>query len=183
MTIIMTRKRKKEERKKPGPKLSFSNQFLYQIKLLAMLGATNKQIALFFAKDPTTIENYIQKYPEFRDARKQGGMVADLKVVQSLFKRATGYDFVEQQLVMVLGQPVKVKVKKHIIPDVKAIMLWLTNRQRALWTNSSQVRVSGEVSHKHYNVEDIPVEKLSKKSQELLFEIGKEQLTNGVRDN
>lgn len=179
----MTRKDKQTRRKKPGPKREFSEAMLAQVELLAKLGASNKQLSVFFDKDVTTIDNWIKYCPEFREARKRGGMYADLKVVESLYKRATGYDFIEEEIRQVGGRLMKIKKKVHIVPDVKAITVWLTNRQRELWANTKAIEHSGSINHIHNRLEDIPIEQLSPGAQELLFEITNQQLTDGTRSN
>ncbi len=184
----MVRKRKtvQKQHKKPGPKIQFSKAQLEQVELLAKLGATNNQLAEFFNKNHSTIDNWIKKSKEFRKARKKGGMVADLKVIQCMFKRATGYDYTEEQIVMVNGNVKKVKVKKHAIPSEKSILAWLTNRQRLLWTNSyANISVShkGNIEHTHKKVEELHMKELSKEAQDLIFEISQQQLIDGNRDN
>ena len=173
--------------KKPGPKRVFSKEQLKHVELISKLGATNDQLAEFFGVVPDTIQDWLSKHKDFKKARKRGGIMADLKVVQALYKRATGYDFYEKEMKVVMGQLKTFKVKKHVIPDVKAIIHWLRNRQRELWTVARDLNIahehSGKVEHIHESLKDIPTEELSPEARDVLFEITKKQLTEGTRDN
>lgn len=184
--MVRTRKKIKLLGKKPGPKVEFSKAKLEQVELLAKLGATNNQLAEFFDKNSSTIDSWIKNNKEFRKARKKGGMVADLKVIQCMFKRATGYDYTEEQVLIINGKIKKVKVKKHAIPSEKSILAWLTNRQRLLWTNSYanlNVNYKGSIEHTHKTVKELQLNDLSKEAQDLIFEISQQQVLDGNRDN
>lgn len=60
--------------------------------------------------------------------------VSNLSVEEALLQRATGYDYWEETHELVEGQLVLTKkVKKHVPPDVKAIMHYLYNRLPNRW--------------------------------------------------
>lgn len=55
-------------------------------------------------------------------------------VEESLLKRATGYNYMEETYELVEGELIKVKeISKHVPPDVKAILAWLYNRLPNRW--------------------------------------------------
>lgn len=181
----------------PGAKGAFKQEYLQQAELLSKLGATLQQIALFFNKHPDTITKWIKKKPEFREAIKRGGIVADMKAVDSLFKRVTGFTYEEIEVNESFmktpdGKKTDTKVVntkrtlKYVIPDVKAIQYWLGNRQREAWTNVNRLEASinhtGQVNHVH-EYEKIDIEKLTPAAQELVFEVAMNQLELGKRDN
>lgn len=178
---------KSEGKSKPGPKLCFTSSMLKKVTMLAKLGATDKMLAEFFDKDVSTIERWVQVYPKFREARKKGGMVADMKVVASFFQRAVGYDYTEQQIVQCKGVPVAIDVRKHVIPDVKACQIWMVNRQKEFWANNTtkNIQVQGNINHNHHDVKDIPdINSLSKQARKIVFEISQKQLAlSGTSDN
>jgi hypothetical protein len=60
-----------------------------------LLGATNETLAEFFGVSSTTIKKWIKKYPGFRESIRQGTVVADMKVAESLYKRAIGYTYAQ----------------------------------------------------------------------------------------
>ena len=60
--------------------------------------------------------------------------VSNLSVEEALLQRATGYDYWEETYELVEGQLVLTKkTKKHMPPDVKAIMHYLYNRLPNRW--------------------------------------------------
>jgi hypothetical protein len=168
---------------KRGPKVKFSDEQIKATEMLAKLGATNAQLSTYFNVDISTIVRWIQKYKIFRDARKRGGMDADMKVVDALFQRATGYDYDEQELKFINNQWTTVQVRKHVPPDAKLIVFWLSKRQREQWAITKQVEVGGTVTHQHKGIEDLDTSVLTKKTQKMLYEIANEQLAEGGRDN
>jgi len=62
---------------------------------LALLGATDKEMASIYEVEEKTINNWKKEFPEFLQALKDGKDEADSKVAKSLYKRALGYDFEE----------------------------------------------------------------------------------------
>lgn len=76
-------------------------------------------------------------YKESEDLRKACAMakdVADYTVEDALYRRAVGYDYWEEIWELVEGEVIMTKkVKKHLPPDVKAIMAWLYNRMPNQW--------------------------------------------------
>lgn len=76
-------------------------------------------------------------YRESDDLRKAcavGKEVADLTVEEALYRRAVGYDYWEETWELVEGELVMTKkFKKHLPPDVKAILHWLFNRLPGMW--------------------------------------------------
>jgi hypothetical protein len=185
----VTRRRKPGQPRKTGPKRVFTNEQLDNLELLAKLGATNGQIASFFDVKENLIDYWLKHHKDFAEARRKGGLEADMKVVQSLYKRALGYSYEEVEFIRAKGKEdfVTKITKKQLAPDVKAIIHWLGARQRENWTLSTQFHMnhnhSGKVEHMHNRLEDIPIHELSKATQDMLFEVGVKQMSNGDRDN
>jgi hypothetical protein len=171
---------------KTGPQRVFTFKQLEHVRLLSMLAATDKQIAQFFGVDVSSVEKWMQNYPTFYDARKQGGMFADMQVAQSLFKRAIGYEFQEQEFTSIrdkkTGEDTPYQhvrtVVKHIQPDVKAAIHWLRVRQRENWSVVDEQRVNhtGKIEHTHRALKEIAVDELPKEAQEMVFELTQKQL-------
>lgn len=181
----MTRKRKPGQTRKTGPKTVFTNKQLENVTLLTKLSATNDQMATFFGVTTDTIKNW-EKHKDFKDAKVSGGLGADMKVAASLFKRAIGFEYEEVESIRTAtGDYITKITKKTVLPDTKAQIHWLRNRQRENWTVEQNMNhnLSGKIEHIHNRLEDIPVHELSKNAQDALFEITQKQLSNGNRDN
>lgn len=108
------------------------------IEKLALLGATNAEIADFFDITESQLTGAFDKYHELVMARRRGGMTADARVTQSLFKRALGYNIREEKAFSYMGDVEVVKVLKHIPSDVNAAKFWLKNRQREKWREAPE---------------------------------------------
>lgn len=132
-----------EERKEGRPP-EFKVEYIFLVKKLAMLktGLTNEEIAEFFDKSVATIARWKKDYPEFREAIRDGGVIADMNVADSLYASATGYTF-EQEMWTGSGENRKVITRKVRVPgDVTAQRLWLFNRQRDRWADRKDVSLS-----------------------------------------
>lgn len=113
---------------------------------LALLGATESQMADFFEVVQSTITLWKTEHPEFSASIKAGKIDADATIAQSLFKRAKGYKYEERtfeettitsvneagELNIQPATLIKI-VKKQQAPDTAAAIIWLKNRQSLLW--------------------------------------------------
>lgn len=168
----------------PGRKSKFLPDMLYEVEMLARLGARNEDIANFYRVNLTTVEGWLRDNPEFYEAKKRGGMEADSKVSDSLWKNATGYQYTKTE--KVFDSEGNLSATKETLMDVRgdttAQIFWLTNRQPDYWKHMNRIvhEHSGDVRHAHYhNIQDIPVEELSPQTQKMLFEVNMKQLARG----
>jgi len=72
------------------------------------------------------------EYEDFSTAVRVGKQIADQRVEQALFERATGYDYDFD-----LGHGKS--VVRHLPPDVAAIKVWLFNRRPDRWKERVEV--------------------------------------------
>lgn len=157
----------------------FTGEELVQVEVLSKLGATTQQLAMFFQVDMSTVDVWIQRNKDFQMARQRGGIEADMKVAECLFKRAVGFHYEEvEELINPSTGQVRLlkKTKKFVVPDTKAQIQWLKVRQREVWTLPELHLHGGKVEHLHRRLQDIPVEGLSKGAKEYLFEITQKQI-------
>ncbi|PIT61650.1 terminase [Snodgrassella alvi] len=117
----------------------YRQEYAEQARKLCLLGFTDKQLAVFFGVNESTINRWKQKYPEFCKSIKSGKVIADAQVVESLFNRATGIEVTEVEVRDDGKKKVKRVTKKHIPPDPTAQIFWLKNRQPELWREKSTV--------------------------------------------
>ena len=125
---------------------------------LAIRGATDQEIAEAFKVSRRTIIRWTkttndkgeEALTSFGEALRTGKNVADAQVEKRLYERCLGYDYEEEQKVIEVNKDGSSKigqirtVKKHVPPDVMAIMYWLNNRSRKTgeWTQKQEVNVS-----------------------------------------
>jgi hypothetical protein len=168
----------------PGRKSKLFPEMIHEIEHLARLGAINKDIAEFYRVDITTVENWFRDNPEIYNAKKRGGIMADVTVADSMFKNATGYDYIKtEETYNGEGKLInKREIFTHVTGDTTAQIFWLSNRQPEYWkhVNRIQHEHSGDIKHSHYHkIQDIPIDELSEGTQKMLFEVGMKQLKNG----
>ena len=78
--------------------------------------------------------HWLKESEDLRKAVETSKEVADMSVEEALYKRAVGYDYWEEQYELIEGELRLVKRwKKHVPPDVKAILHWLYNRMPGSW--------------------------------------------------
>lgn len=99
----------------------------------AKMGMTDKQLAMLFDVSVGTIHNWKKKNPEFLEALNEGKLIADAKVVRSLYERATGYSHPEEKLFQFDGEVIRADTTKHYAPDPISAIFWLKNRRPGEW--------------------------------------------------
>jgi hypothetical protein len=131
---------------KRGRPTDFKPEYAEQVERLCKLkiGATDEDIAEFFDKAVSTISLWKRKHPEFSEALARGKTLADMAVADSLFRRANGFEWDEDQAIKVKeviygenGKRLKeterveiVRVHRVVPADTNACMAWLSNRQK-----------------------------------------------------
>lgn len=118
-------------------------------KAMARMGAIDEEVADELQVSVREVYRWKVAYPEFCQALKIGKEVADARVVDSLYKRAIGYEYEEvHDLVRdsVDGEVTEHKVvKKHMPPDVTACIYWTKNRMDE-WQDVRNIKVSGSLT-------------------------------------
>lgn len=113
-----------------------------QVRKLCAKGFTRPEVADFLGINVRTLDECRALHPEFDAAMALGKDSADDRVEQSLYMRATGFTYVEEQLIVVAGKLRRETVTKYVIPDTKACATWLGARRRQEW--SQRLELTGE---------------------------------------
>jgi uncharacterized protein YjcR len=128
---------------------------------VALLGATEKDLAHVFGVSENTIRYWKKEIPAFGDALKKGMERADAKIARSLYHRAKGYSHPDVHITSYQGVVTVTDITKHYPPDVGAIKFWLTNRQKDKWSDTSKVETNTNVNfHSDIKLSDISTEEL-----------------------
>lgn len=109
-------------------------------KTMAALGSTDLELSQAFDVSVRTIHRWKIEHPEFREALRQGKDIIDDKVEESLLKRATGYSFDSEKVMVVDKELQRVQTLEHVPPDPKAAMFWLQNRRPGLWRATHHIK-------------------------------------------
>jgi len=118
------------------------------IILLYEKGCIDAEVAKAIGICEKTLNNYKNEHPEFLQPIKEAKEIENNKVIDSLLKRAHGFEYTEEHQEgikqdeydkdgKVIGFkviPSKVKkIKKMFPPETAACIFWLCNRDRANW--------------------------------------------------
>ena len=110
---------------------------------LAEQGLINMEIAKGLGISSTVLYEWMKEYPTFTESIKRGKSLSDQKVVESLYKRATGFTFTETKRVDD-GNSVRIEsVVKCVPPDTTACIYWTKNRMGQEWRDKRVEEVSG----------------------------------------
>lgn len=125
-----------------GRPTAYKPEFVAQAKKLAKAGFTDMQMADFFEVSRATFYNWTAEHKDFLDAIKMQKEGPDECVTRSLYHRARGYEWTEQQSVKVKGEDgiervEVVPVRRHVPPDSTAAIFWLKNRRG--WRDRQEV--------------------------------------------
>ena len=123
-----------------GRPTSWDDRNIAIANTLATLGATDLEIAQAFEVSIRTIHRWKLEHPDFREALEMGKDAADRKVEDSLFKRATGYSYDSEKIVVIEGEVHRAEIIEHVPPDVKAGMWWLQNRKPSTWRDVKHIK-------------------------------------------
>lgn len=78
--------------------------------------------------------HWLKESDDLKKALETSKEVANLSVEEALYRRAVGYDYWEEIWELVEGEMTMTKkYKKHLPPDVKAILHWLWSRLPSQW--------------------------------------------------
>lgn len=116
---------------------------LEQVRAIAMRGINEDQMSELFDINRRQIGTWKKQYPLFKEALEDGYTDADAAVLSALYQSAVGYTHDEEKLFFWDGDVTRAPTVKHYKPDVTAIKLWLTNRQRDNWKDRQHTAVSG----------------------------------------
>lgn len=112
-----------------------SEENLLKLEAWARDGLTEADIANNIGISTVTLWDWKNKHPNILNALKKGKEVADIRVENALYKRAVGYDTVEEKTILNSDGSIAQTIKqiKHIAPDTTAQIFWLKNRRPELW--------------------------------------------------
>lgn len=125
---------------------------LLLIEAWARDGLTVDQISENLGIASGTLYEYQKQYPELIEALKNGREVIDAMVENALLKAALGYNYTEEELNKITGDPIELRKVAH--PNTTALIFWLKNRKPKEWRDKQELEHSGEAGVRIIN--DIP---------------------------
>lgn len=126
---------------KAGPRAVFAPDHLDIVRMIAMRGADDAEMARNFGVDTDTFAAWRELYTDFDNAIQKGRSKADQEVVVSLYRKATGYEY-EEEVAVGGKEPEVMKVKRYAHPDFNSIQYWMNNRVEG-WGTKSRAELTG----------------------------------------
>lgn len=123
----------------PGRPSEYRDEYAEQARKLCLLGATDADLADFFAVSDRTIYRWQIKHSEFCQALKAGKVEADERVERSLYHKAVGYTFDSEKVFQHQGAIVRAETREHVPPDTTAAIFWLKNRRPTEWRDKASI--------------------------------------------
>ncbi len=121
----------------------FLPDHLDQVRAIAMRGISEDMMSELFDISKRQMNLWKKQFPTFKEALEGGYTDADAAVLSALYQRAVGYQHDEEKIMQWDGEIIRADTVKHYAPDVPAIKLWLTNRQREHWKDRQHSSHSG----------------------------------------
>lgn len=123
---------------------AYRDEYARQAYHLALLGATDVDLAAAFDVDVSTVERWKNRHAAFRGALKKGKAQADANVAKSLYRRALGYSHKAVKIVADArtGAEHIVDYVERYPPDTVAAIFWLKNRRPDLWRDKQSHEIT-----------------------------------------
>lgn len=158
-TLRKPRKSPKATARTPkGRPTKYLLEFDQRALKMCLLGYTDEQLADYFEISVATLNNWKKQYPSFLASIRAGKSEADGDVASAMFKSANGFSYdettYERQFQEIDGLSEKEEsdiklevwkkkvVTKFVVPDTRAGMFWLKNRQPKAWRDKIDATVT-----------------------------------------
>lgn len=119
---------------------TFQQEYIELAYRLALVGLTDEAMLTVFETSVGTFNRWKHMFPEFNLALRKGRIIADTEVVMSLRDKALGYDKKAYVITNHRGVVTKTPYTKHYPAETTAIIYWLKNRQRGLWSDLKHIQ-------------------------------------------
>ena len=111
---------------------------LMLIECWARDGFTNADISEKMGIGESTFSKWVSKYPELKEALRNGRELVDYKVENALLKSALGYKTTESKVTLIMRDGVVVEereetTEREVAPNTTAAQVWLYNRLPKKW--------------------------------------------------
>lgn len=112
------------------------------VYLLALLGATDNEVASALNVSVSTISMYKRDNKEFLEAYNKGKVMADMKVASAFFMNTQDRCVDVEEVHVHKGNVTKTTRKQFIQGDKWAQAHWLARRRRGDWTDTQKIEIN-----------------------------------------
>lgn len=142
---------------KGGRPSEYKPEYVEMVGKLSSLGWTDLEMAEFFGICERTFYVWQATHQEFMQAIKMGKDAPDDRTERSLYHRANGFEWFEEQAIKVkevkydksgkkaseIERVELVKVRRRVPPDPTSAIFWLKNRRKDVWRDKQEHELSG----------------------------------------
>jgi hypothetical protein len=132
------------KKRKTKPEVSVD---IEKIEKLAGYGLSDEAIADVLGVTLLQFSAAKKNYKSLTDALRRGANKADTNVIETLYRKATGYEHEEVELVKFQGKVRSHPITKYYPAELNAVIFWLKNRQYHNW--KEKVNEKAELSEEH----------------------------------
>jgi hypothetical protein len=152
----------------PGRPTKYQASHATQAFKLALLGATDEEIANCWGISIPTFYLWLKKHPPLSKALRKGKEDADANVAHSLYKKANGYDRRTFKVFKDKDGVTEVPFTEHVPPDTASAIFWLKNRQRGKWRDKHELEHTGADGGPIQNSQVVAIADLAPEQREQL---------------
>ncbi len=130
-----------------GAPTEYKERYARDAKALCLLGAKDAELANHMGIDIQTLYDWREKHSSFAQAIKDGRVIGDAHVAESLYHRAIGACHKATKIFLPPGsrEPVYATYTEELPPDTAAAFIWLKNRRPQDWRDKKELDITGSV--------------------------------------
>jgi hypothetical protein len=151
----VTKRKDPKRKKKTGRKSAYKPAYNAIAGAMTALGATDREVAQALQVSEQTLNTWKHKHPAFLESLKLGKESSDKRVEVSLYRRANGYSFDAEKVIVVEGKIKHVPYVEHVPPDTTACIFWLKNRKPLDWRDRKAVALEN-LDGKPFETQSLP---------------------------
>lgn len=121
----------------PGRDL-YRPEYVPQIRKMAQMGWTHVEMASFLNVTDRTFRRWLVRHPEINEALLIPEEEANKRVALSLYQLAVGYEREEEEIKIVDGKVLRIKVIRYYPGNASAAIFW--QKAKAGWTDNPDLR-------------------------------------------
>lgn len=125
-------------KKNKGGRDLYNPAYVQQVRKMAQMGWTHIEMASFLDVTDRTFRRWLLKYPELVEALSIPEEQANARVRLGLYQLATGFEREEEEIKVIEGKIVRVKVIRYYPPNASAAIFW--QKAKAGWTDNPDMR-------------------------------------------
>jgi hypothetical protein len=136
---------------------TYVQPYLEDITKWVRNGEYDRDICEKLGVSKDTFLEYKKKYSDLSDAIRRGEQNLQRDLENALYKRALGYEYFETKREVKKGdQPFKKvsRTKKHVLPDVQALIFVLCNLYPDKWKRQDQNEIANKDLNINIKIED-----------------------------